>query len=263
MPQAVEHHGRPASPGLAAGPLVFLDRPRADAPCRPATPPASGPTSKRPSPTRSTRSGRSPAEAGGDAADILEFQVAMLEDEALTAPAFDRIAAGIDAATAWTETLAAQIADYEAADDDYFRARAADLRDLRDQVVRRLSGEADIVLPDAAVLTGEDVTPTPLPLRRLEPRRRHRALRRQPVEPCRDAGPLARRADDRRPRRARPRRPRRRRSSTPIPAASSSRPATSTGRHTRPPAPRQPGAPGTRPRPRAARRAPATASRSR
>ena len=28
MPQTVEHHGRPASPGLAAGPLIFLDRPR-------------------------------------------------------------------------------------------------------------------------------------------------------------------------------------------------------------------------------------------
>ena len=84
----------------------------------------------------------------------------MLEDEALTAPALARIAAGIDAATAWMETIAAQIADYETSDDDYFRARAADLRDLRDEVVRRLSGEADIDLPDAAVLTGEDVTPT-------------------------------------------------------------------------------------------------------
>ena len=97
--------------------------------------------------------------------------------------------------------MAAQIADYEASDDDYFRARAADLRDLRDEVVRRLSGRGRHRPPGrrGAHRRGRDADP--LPLRRLEPRRRHRPLRRQPVEPCRDARPLARRADDRRPRR--------------------------------------------------------------
>lgn len=159
MPQAVEHRGRPASPGLAAGPLVLLDRPRG-------TRRASGDPARERADLEAAIAGavnavRTLAEAtGGDAAEILEFQAAMLEDEALTAPALSRIEAGIDALTAWIETLAAQIGDYEASDDDYFRARAADLRDLRDEVARRLSGEADIILPEAAVLTGEDVTPT-------------------------------------------------------------------------------------------------------
>jgi phosphotransferase system enzyme I (PtsI) len=159
MAQAVEHRGRAASPGLAAGPLVLLDRPRRT---RHATGDAARERADLEAAIAATIGairalGRS---AGGDAADILEFQVAMLEDEALSAPALERIAAGIDAATAWLAALAAQIADYEGSDDDYFRARAADLRDLRDAVARRLSGEADIAVPEAAVLTGEDVTPS-------------------------------------------------------------------------------------------------------
>lgn len=159
MPQTVEHRGRAASPGLAAGPLVLLDRPRAVRRSK-------GDVARERADLAAAIAAaiaaiRTLAEsAGGDAADILEFQVAMLEDETLTAPAFERIAAGGDCLAAWTETIAAQVADYESADDDYFRARAADLRDLRDEVARRLSGEADIALPEAAVLAGEDVTPS-------------------------------------------------------------------------------------------------------
>ncbi|MDP3899190.1 MAG: putative PEP-binding protein, partial [Mesorhizobium sp.] len=44
--------------------------------------------------------------------------------------------------------------------DDYFRARAADLRDIRDQVLRALSGEAADSIPAGAILFGEDIAPT-------------------------------------------------------------------------------------------------------
>src|SRR5690606_29188408 len=54
----------------------------------------------------------------GDAAEIFEFQIAMLEDDALTGPAHERIAAGMQADAAWRETLDAEIAGYEAAEDD-------------------------------------------------------------------------------------------------------------------------------------------------
>ncbi len=159
MPQAVEHHGRPASPGLAAGPLVFLDRPRETR--RASGDPAREREALLSAIAESIEAIRALADrAGGDAADILEFQVAMLEDETLAAPAIARIAASIDAVTAWTETIAAQIGDYESSDDEYFRARAADLRDLRDEVARRLCGEAEVALPEGAILTGEDVTPS-------------------------------------------------------------------------------------------------------
>src|SRR5205807_6368645 len=49
---------------------------------------------------------------------------------------------------------------YQAADTEYFRARAGDLKDIRDRVLRMLAGENDDALPAGAVLTGEDVTPS-------------------------------------------------------------------------------------------------------
>jgi phosphotransferase system enzyme I (PtsI) len=100
------------------------------------------------------------AGAEPESAAILEFQVAMLEDESLAAPAFAAIATGADAATAWADALAGQIADYESADDAYFRARSADLRDIRDSVLHALSGVRIGKAPAGAILYGSDITPT-------------------------------------------------------------------------------------------------------
>src|SRR5688500_3510540 len=46
----------------------------------------------------------------GEAADILGFQVAMLEDDALAAPAMSAIAEGIAADAAWSQAMASEIA---------------------------------------------------------------------------------------------------------------------------------------------------------
>ena len=54
------------------------------------------------------------AEASGDAADMLEFQLAMLSDEALAAPAFDAIADGEPADAAWRQVLDTEISGYQA-----------------------------------------------------------------------------------------------------------------------------------------------------
>jgi phosphotransferase system enzyme I (PtsI) len=96
----------------------------------------------------------------GEGADILAFQVAMLEDDALSAPAFAAIAAGMPADTAWTAALDAEIAGYEGSDDLHFRARASDFRDLRDQVLRRLLGAVEERPPPGAILAGDDLTPS-------------------------------------------------------------------------------------------------------
>ena len=64
----------------------------------------------------------------------------MLADDELTAPALAAIAAGSTAEAAWLAALDEQIAGYETSDDDYFRARAADLKDIRDRVLRNLAG---------------------------------------------------------------------------------------------------------------------------
>jgi phosphotransferase system enzyme I (PtsI) len=96
----------------------------------------------------------------GEAVDILSFQLAMLEDEALTALAQAEIAAGMPADRAWRKTLDAEIAGYAASDDEYFRARATDLEDIRDGVLRRFSGCALSALPDGAIIAAEDLTPS-------------------------------------------------------------------------------------------------------
>lgn len=96
------------------------------------------------------------------AGEILEFQIALLDDEALIEPAMERIDEGATAAEGWSEVLDAQIADYDGADTDYFRARAADLRDLKARVLRLLSGgdERRAALPADAILVADDLTPS-------------------------------------------------------------------------------------------------------
>lgn len=100
------------------------------------------------------------ARVEGEAQDILAFQLAMLEDDALSAPALVAIDTGQDAQDAWCSALDAEIAGYEAAEDEYFRARAADLIDIRDRVVRHLTGSETGSMAAGAVLVGEDIAPT-------------------------------------------------------------------------------------------------------
>jgi phosphotransferase system enzyme I (PtsI) len=95
-----------------------------------------------------------------DAEAILSFQIAFLEDETLAAPAFALIADGEVAHAAWCAAIDPEIATYDHADDPYFRARASDLRDLRDRVLRRLSGEADQAVPSGAIVATEDMPPS-------------------------------------------------------------------------------------------------------
>jgi phosphotransferase system enzyme I (PtsI) len=98
--------------------------------------------------------------ADADAEAILAFQIALLEDENLAAPAFAAIADGAAANRAWNAAIEPEIASYEDASDHYFRARASDLRDLRDRVLRHLAGEADQAVPAGAIVAAEDMPPS-------------------------------------------------------------------------------------------------------
>ncbi|HEY4161896.1 MAG TPA: phosphoenolpyruvate--protein phosphotransferase [Dongiaceae bacterium] len=100
--------------------------------------------------------------AGADtqAGEILAFQVAMLEDEELVASAKADIAAGTAADIAWHRNMDIQIAEYATSDDEYFRARASDLTDIRDRVLRHFNGAAVEALPEGAVIAAEDFTPS-------------------------------------------------------------------------------------------------------
>ncbi len=153
--------GRPASPGVALSRLFVLAE--KDGPA--AAPPVGDPTSEalRLSAAIARAIGELEAvsqSVGEDAREILEFQIALLGDDALAEPAFASIAVGDSADLAWRAALEAQVADYASAEDEYFRARSADLADLRDRVLRILSGEVQQTVPAGAVLVARDLPPS-------------------------------------------------------------------------------------------------------
>lgn len=102
------------------------------------------------------------ASAGGEAAQILEFQVALLEDEDLIEAIFASIGEGRPADVAWRSTLDEQIAEYNAAADEYLQARSSDLADLRDRVVHILRGDEGepLKIPSGGVVCADDLPPS-------------------------------------------------------------------------------------------------------
>ncbi len=144
--------GRSAAPGIAVGPLVRLALTKHDA--RQSRSAAEEHQALVDALAASQADLISLAhEAGDDEAEaILAFQIALVEDDNLTAPAFASIAGGEVANRAWSGAIDLEIASYEGASDPYFRARASDLRDLRDRVLRHLTGEADQIVPAGVVL---------------------------------------------------------------------------------------------------------------
>ena len=159
MRKPVELKGRPAAPGIAAGPLFRFD---AEIARRLPTGDAKRECEALESAvTLAIKQIETLTAAMDDASrGILEFQAAMLSDDELIAPARTAIEAGSSAEAAWDAALNAEIAGYETSTDDYFRARAADMIDLRDRVLRNLSGVDLTAAPPGAILFGDDVTPT-------------------------------------------------------------------------------------------------------
>ena len=61
---------------------------------------------------------------------------------------------------AWVDAIDAEIVGYEVSGDEYFRARAADLKDIRAQVLRGMTDGGDEASPPGAILFGDDIAPT-------------------------------------------------------------------------------------------------------
>src|ERR1700736_4188254 len=152
--------GRPAVPGIALGPLVRL------APAKHETSQSRTVAEEHRALVDALLAAKTALtvlaqHAGDDDAEaILSFQIALLEDDNLGEPAFALIAGGEAAHRAWSAALASQIASFDGADDAYFRARASDLRDLRDRVLRQLAGEADQALPSGVIVAADDMPPS-------------------------------------------------------------------------------------------------------
>ena len=152
--------GRSAAPGIALGPLVRLAPAKHDV--RQHRSVAEEHQALVDALAASQEAlGLLAGEAGdADAEDILAFQMALLEDDNLTVPAFTLIAQGEVASRAWSNAIDPEIASYEEASDPYFRARASDLRDLRDRVLRYLAGESEQIVPSGVIVAADDMPPS-------------------------------------------------------------------------------------------------------
>src|SRR5207245_2603375 len=70
-------------------------------------------------------------------------------------------AGGGAAHAAWLDSLTAEAGAYESAEDEYFRARTADVNDIRDRVLAHLTGaEADAEVPPGAIVAAVDLPPS-------------------------------------------------------------------------------------------------------
>ena len=103
------------------------------------------------------------ARVGGEpAAAIFDAHLLFLQDDALLAPARRGIHAdGKTAAQAWHEAIEHTAAGWDGLDDEYLRARAADLRSVGIQVLARLLGRP-VPRPELAergILLATDLTP--------------------------------------------------------------------------------------------------------
>lgn len=93
--------------------------------------------------------------------DILEFQLALLEDDGLILKLLEASADG-DAKHSVSGVFDREIASYRAAKNERFAARAADLADLRDRLVRALDGTPveNAKPPPGAILITAEMTPS-------------------------------------------------------------------------------------------------------
>lgn len=94
------------------------------------------------------------------AREIIEFQIELLEDAALTETAMARIAEGECPAQAFIDDIDEHLAIYLEAESAVFRSRAIDVRDLRDRVLRNLAGQTDEEELHGGILVGEEFTPS-------------------------------------------------------------------------------------------------------
>jgi phosphoenolpyruvate-protein phosphotransferase (PTS system enzyme I) len=152
--------GRSAAPGIALGPLVRLPAPKHDSRQHHSVAEEHQALVDALAASQVALSVLAREAGDADAEAIISFQIALLEDDNLAAPAFALIAGGEAASRAWSAAIEPEIASYDAADDHYFRARASDLRDLRGRVLRHLAGEADQAVPAGVIVAADDMPPS-------------------------------------------------------------------------------------------------------
>jgi len=159
--------GLAASPGLAIGPAGRLCASTAAGPAQPAAEPKAEWRALERALTdtaaelRRTRDAVAARAASADAA-IFDAHLLFLEDEEVIGAARSGVfRAGETAAAAWTQAVAAAATAWDAVEDPYQRARAADLRAVGEQVLTHLLGGASTnVAEGTGILVAADLSPS-------------------------------------------------------------------------------------------------------
>jgi len=96
------------------------------------------------------------------AGEILEFQLALLDDDDIIEPVLRAIKGGKPWDEAWSEKLNWEIAEYALSGGDTLIARADDLSDLRDRVLRTQHATASLgeTIPPGSILIAAELTPS-------------------------------------------------------------------------------------------------------
>ncbi len=154
--------GRPASPGVAIGPFLRLST-------APKTPTAGrdaegdGAEQFRRAVARAMRELENlTGDVEEEAAAILAFQLEILNDASALEEVTRAIESGQSAIAAWRAWIERQRAPFLADPDPYFRARAEDLADLGERILRALADDRDsgLRLAENTVLLATDLSPS-------------------------------------------------------------------------------------------------------
>ncbi len=100
---------------------------------------------------------------GEQEAQIFQAHKMMLEDPELTDPIEEALEDGLSAPAAVMQEISAVVAIFEKMEDEYMRARSADMVDIRDRLLLTLLGQSGSnieQLKEDVVLIAEDLTPS-------------------------------------------------------------------------------------------------------
>ena len=156
--------GVPAAPGLAIGAAVRLIEPEVAVVEAAGAPEVE--QSSLAAALGAVRAALTSRQAGetDQGREIVAAHLAFLDDPELRTSAEASIAAGKSAGAAWALAIGAYVDLLRAAGDARMLERAADLTDLKRQVLLQLSGEAapTLNLPDNAIILADDIMPSQL-----------------------------------------------------------------------------------------------------
>jgi len=161
--------GIPASNGIAIGPVFLYEEENLTIPARQALNPdeefarLEAATAQAKSELEALHE-KAQSETSADEAAIFEAHMLFLQDPTLLDAVREAIYTnGTIVETAWIEGIETNAAMMEALEDEYFRARAADIRDVGQRVLRILLGKEELDLSSLnvpSVIIAKDLTPS-------------------------------------------------------------------------------------------------------